>query len=163
MRGSFAHTHPMSSAVYVAIPQDRRNGQYPSRLSISALPLFSQPSSAEREKYTNYASKLPWFCVISLPMSFPGRRRIHLDFINPRKLYAITTARFGRKRSPLLLFLSCVFVTILIKLLFFRGEKPTLVFKREDLQRIWHWEISSGHYPSRRPSMFKSDFPHFCG
>ncbi|KAK1232320.1 hypothetical protein PQX77_004571 [Marasmius sp. AFHP31] len=27
---------------------------------------------------------------------------------------------------------------------------PTLVFRREDLQRIWHWEIASGHHPSRR-------------
>lgn len=149
----------MSSAAYVPIPQDRRNSQYPSRLSISALPLFSQPSSAEREKYTNYASKLPWFTVVSLPMPFPGRRRIRLYFINPRKLYAITTARVGRKRAPLLLLLFCVFVTILVKLLFFRGEKPTLVFKRADLQRIWYWEISSGHYPSRRPSLFKLGFP----
>lgn len=32
----------------------------------------------------------------------------------------------------------------------FTGDPPTLVFKREDLQRIWSWEIASGHYPSRR-------------
>jgi len=30
------------------------------------------------------------------------------------------------------------------------SEPSTLVFRREDLQRIWNWEISSGHYPSRR-------------
>ncbi|KAF7346844.1 Snorna binding protein [Mycena sanguinolenta] len=27
-------------------------------------------------------------------------------------------------------------------------EPSTLVFRREDLQRIWNWEIASGHYPS---------------
>ncbi|KAK1216072.1 hypothetical protein PQX77_021303 [Marasmius sp. AFHP31] len=29
------------------------------------------------------------------------------------------------------------------------GDPSTLVFQREDLQRIWDWEIRSGHYPSR--------------
>ncbi|KAF7347924.1 Glycosyltransferase family 32 protein [Mycena venus] len=32
----------------------------------------------------------------------------------------------------------------------FTNDPPTLVFRREDLQRIWSWEIASGHYPSRR-------------
>jgi WD repeat and SOF domain-containing protein 1 len=32
------------------------------------------------------------------------------------------------------------------------GDSPTLVFKREDLGRIWRWEIASGHHPSRRSS-----------
>lgn len=27
----------------------------------------------------------------------------------------------------------------------FTGDPPTLVFRREDLQRIWTWEIASGH------------------
>ncbi|THU97646.1 glycosyltransferase family 32 protein [Dendrothele bispora CBS 962.96] len=29
-------------------------------------------------------------------------------------------------------------------------DPPTLVFRRVDLQRIWNWEVTSGHYPSRR-------------
>ena len=32
----------------------------------------------------------------------------------------------------------------------FKGDPPTLVFARNDLQKIWEWEIESGHYPSRR-------------
>lgn len=36
----------------------------------------------------------------------------------------------------------------------FQGEPPTLVFGREDLQKIWQWEVQSGHYPSRRDSKF---------
>ena len=27
-------------------------------------------------------------------------------------------------------------------------EPPTLVYRREDLQRIWEWEVAAGHYPS---------------
>ena len=30
----------------------------------------------------------------------------------------------------------------------FPGDPPTLVFTRADLQRIWEWEIDSGHYPT---------------
>ena len=32
------------------------------------------------------------------------------------------------------------------------GESQTLVFSRDDLRKIWQWEISSGHYPSNRRS-----------
>ncbi|KAG6877233.1 hypothetical protein C0992_010546 [Termitomyces sp. T32_za158] len=31
------------------------------------------------------------------------------------------------------------------------SEQSTLVFRRADLQRIWLWEIASGHYPSAQP------------
>lgn len=34
------------------------------------------------------------------------------------------------------------------------GKPPTLVFRRADLQKIWEWEIASGHYPSTRPSAY---------
>ena len=71
-----------------------------------------------------------------------------------------------RKRGPLLVAVAClaVFFTVLLVTKSFGWsdwgdqwqsgaslEPPTLVFKREDLQRIWKWEIASGHYPSRRP------------
>ncbi|KAF9025752.1 hypothetical protein BDZ89DRAFT_1135291 [Hymenopellis radicata] len=29
-------------------------------------------------------------------------------------------------------------------------EPSTLVYRRDDLRRIWEWEIASGHYPSKR-------------
>ena len=35
---------------------------------------------------------------------------------------------------------------------FLTGDPPTLVFTRADLQRIWKWEIESGHYPSGQKS-----------
>ena len=31
-------------------------------------------------------------------------------------------------------------------------EPPTLVYRREDLQRIWEWEVAAGHYPSGQKS-----------
>lgn len=30
-------------------------------------------------------------------------------------------------------------------------EPSSLIYSREDLRRIWEWEIASSHYPSRRP------------
>ena len=30
------------------------------------------------------------------------------------------------------------------------GEGRTVVFRREDLRRVWEWEVAAGHYPSRR-------------
>ncbi|KAG6832315.1 hypothetical protein H0H92_003548 [Tricholoma furcatifolium] len=73
-------------------------------------------------------------------------------------------ARFGRRAgSAVLLFFLLLLVVICFALTKrfgtrakkwprpFIGDPSTLIFEREDLQRIWHWEISSGHYPSRRP------------
>ena len=51
-----------------------------------------------------------------------------------------------------MLFVLFFFFVVLVKVPFFRKERPTLVFRREDLQRIWHWEVSSGHFPSRQRS-----------
>ena len=31
-------------------------------------------------------------------------------------------------------------------------DPSTLVYRREDIQRIWEWEIAAGHYPSGRRS-----------
>ncbi|KAG6818024.1 hypothetical protein H0H87_009179 [Tephrocybe sp. NHM501043] len=73
-------------------------------------------------------------------------------------------ARFGRSAGSAVLcigFFLLVFITFALAKRFgtkakkwprpFIGDPSTLVFEREDLQRIWNWEIASGHYPSRRP------------
>lgn len=41
-------------------------------------------------------------------------------------------------------------------------DARTLVYGREDLQRIWKWEIESGHYPSRKASASHSWNPCPC-
>ncbi len=73
-----------------------------------------------------------------------------------------------RRRAPILI----VFATLAIFLTFATlrnrgsqnweegdsGESPTLVYRRRDLQKIWQWEIESGHYPSHASSTFVSNF-----
>lgn len=130
-----------------AIPQERHRGRFISNL----LPRFSSPSSAEQEKYASYIAKTPWIVVIPIPLL--RRHQIRLRCINSCKLYALTIIRFRRRRGLFLLLLFVIFA-ILVKVLFFRKERHTLVFRREDLQRIWHWEVSSGHFPSRQGSEY---------
>jgi WD repeat and SOF domain-containing protein 1 len=68
-----------------------------------------------------------------------------------------------RRRTPLLVVLAtlAIFFTF-ATLLRGRGsqswveegtsEPSTLVFRRKELQKIWEWEIESGHYPSHASS-----------
>ncbi|RXW22911.1 hypothetical protein EST38_g2926 [Candolleomyces aberdarensis] len=70
--------------------------------------------------------------------------------------------RFGRKKGSavfcFLLFILCFVIFAFAKRFGSHTKQwptfkdpPTLIFKREDLQRIWKWEVNSGHYPSRYP------------
>ncbi|KAJ6519714.1 glycosyltransferase family 32 protein [Mycena sanguinolenta] len=131
----------------------RRSGSFKGR----SLPHFS---SVVQEKY--HGRTYPWF--VPLAFVIPGRttRRLRLWLPNPRRIHQFSVSRFGRKRGfvfMLLLFAVLVFAMFALAKRFateektwpaFTGDPPTLVFRREDLQRIWTWEISSGHYPSRR-------------
>ncbi|KAJ6621628.1 hypothetical protein B0H10DRAFT_2162996 [Mycena sp. CBHHK59/15] len=133
----------MASSVY--FPK-RHSGHHKGR----SLPHYS---SAVQEKF--HERLHPWF--ISL-----ATRRLRLWLPNPRRMYQFSAARFGRKRGfvavVVFVFAVIIFAFALAKRFGteektwpgFTGDPPTLVFKREDLQRIWTWEIASGHYPSRR-------------
>ena len=154
----------MATSSYFARPQ--RSGTHRGRLSISnALPVYFSSSSASstavQEKYAKKALRSSWW----IPLYIPGLRRLHVFFLNPRRLHDSSMTRFGRKRGSLLL---CLTISCLIFFAFalakrfgthakqwptpFTGDPPTLVYRREDLQRIWHWEVSSGHYPRRQRS-----------
>ncbi|KII93860.1 hypothetical protein PLICRDRAFT_36083 [Plicaturopsis crispa FD-325 SS-3] len=72
------------------------------------------------------------------------------------RFYHLCIHRFG-KRKVLLSILSFATVfslffsaTHIVQLSYtvFTRHTPTLVFQREDLRRVWEWEIASGHYPS---------------
>ncbi|KAF5311741.1 hypothetical protein D9619_003462 [Psilocybe cf. subviscida] len=154
----------MASSSYFPKSQ-RQNGHHRARLSISnALPIYSSSTpSAVQEKYASRAQQNPWFVYVSLRMPFLRMRRLRVYFINPRRLHHFTTTRFGRKRGSLVLCVSIFFLTFFVFALTkrfgshtkqwptpFPREPPTLVYKREDLQRIWQWEVASGHYPSRQ-------------
>ncbi|KAJ7135408.1 glycosyltransferase family 32 protein [Mycena crocata] len=114
-----------------------------------ALPLHS---SAVREKEALQRSNNPgWLQPVFVPI--PGVRTRRLRVLLP-------TIRLRRQRGPLLVCFACMAVVLTVVLVS-RGvgrsdwpqnspeEPSTLVFRREDLQRIWNWEIASGHYPSR--------------
>ncbi|KAI0375296.1 hypothetical protein BV20DRAFT_960400 [Pilatotrama ljubarskyi] len=80
----------------------------------------------------------------------------------PVGLYKTSVARFGRRRGPALLCFCCL-ALILTSLAFHSrfvskrrswplvGGASTVVFGKEQLRKIWEWEILSGHYPSSRP------------
>ncbi|KAF8640962.1 hypothetical protein AX17_000608 [Amanita inopinata Kibby_2008] len=129
--------------------------------SVNGLPVYSSSSSAVQEKLALHSAS--WWVVISLSIPGVPSRRLRLLAPNPKRVHEFTTTRFGRKRGSFLLCLSIfalVFTTFALAQRFgtqakqwptpFTGDPPTLIYKREDLQRIWQWEISSGHYPSRR-------------
>ena len=162
----------MATSSYFARPQ--RNGTHRGRLSISnALPVYSSSSassSAVQEKYAKKALQSSWW--IPFPLRIPGFRRLRVFFLNPRRLHDFSVTRFGRKRGSLIL---CLSISCLIFFAFalakrfgthakqwptpFTGDPPTLVYKREDLQRIWQWEVTSGHYPSRQRSELFMIYP----
>jgi len=154
----------MTTNGYSVNPQ-RGTGLHRTRMSVSnALPVYSS-SSAVKEKYARMAKENPWFIPFHLPLPGSRLRHLHVYVINPRRLHAFSTTRFGRKRGTVLL---CFLLTFLVLFTFalvkrfggaekkwpgpFQGEPRSLIFKREDLQRIWNWEVASGHYPSRHRS-----------
>ncbi|KAF4623773.1 hypothetical protein D9613_001702 [Agrocybe pediades] len=153
----------MATSAYFPKPH-RQNGKTRGRLSFSnALPVYSSTNSAVQEKYAIRAQQSPWWICVSLRIPGLPSRALRLYFINPKRLHHFSMTRFGRKRGS---FMLCIFVFLLVFITFalakrfgahakrwpgpFSGEPSTLVFKREDLQRIWSWEVRSGHFPSRQ-------------
>jgi WD repeat and SOF domain-containing protein 1 len=129
----------------------------------NALPVFS---SAVQEKMHRHGQSQAWTVPLAIPIpGAPQRRAIRLPVPNIGRAHQIATARFGRRRGMVVL------VCVALGIAFFvfsasrrikSGEKwgtpidiglsdpSTLVYERDDLQKIWEWEIASGHYPSNR-------------
>jgi WD repeat and SOF domain-containing protein 1 len=144
------------TSVYLRDSPRASNGR---RSAASGLPVYntsSFSSSAVQEKLGHR----------NLSLSLGGRR-LHprLLLLSPRRLYQSSASRFGRVKGCVILSLGILgflfFIFALVKRFGtrekkwprpFLGDPPTLIYGREDLQRIWQWEIASGHYPSRRPS-----------
>ncbi|KAJ7209674.1 hypothetical protein GGX14DRAFT_543197 [Mycena pura] len=111
--------------------------------------------------------KRPIQIWLRIPLSACGLR-IHLILPNLKATCLAAVTRFGRMRGSLILFIT--FLGLCFTLFAFvkrfgspqktwpGGESPTLVFKREDLCRVWQWEIASGHHPSLRKTI-----PHKLG
>lgn len=91
-------------------------------------------------------------------------RRLKIVVPLPGNIYRSAVVHFGRQFANVGVFVLCFFALWIFISATKRGryrhmesnsdngdsEPPTLVFAREDLQRVWEWEIASGHYPSSR-------------
>ncbi|KAL1662780.1 hypothetical protein GGF50DRAFT_58274 [Schizophyllum commune] len=127
------------------------------------LPMNS--SVKEKEKLIRSAQP-PWTRPILLRIPGVPDRALRVLIPNTSRLQQMRLPRNGRRRGPILL--CCALVAALFTLIILtrkphknddwaqpwqpvqQGDPSTLVFQREHLQRIWEWEIASGHYPSRR-------------
>ena len=148
----------------------RQNGFRDLSRSPNGLPVFT---SSIHEKKLRHAKASSWTVSIFFPIPGFRNRHFHLILPNLSLLHQVTLSHFSRRRSTLVLLFACVSTAFIIFAIaqrfrteekqwsapLFPGEPPTLVFGREDLQKIWQWEIQSGHYPSRRDSKFLSRDP----
>ncbi|KAF5384287.1 hypothetical protein D9615_003330 [Tricholomella constricta] len=122
--------------------------------------ILPKHSSAVEEKF--HRSSVSWTKPVSLPIPGVRTRRLRILVPNVGSLGQLRGARVRRSRGPILVCFACMalFLTVMV---FSRNhsnrkwaenwppstaDSSTLVFKREDLQRIWKWEIASGHFPS---------------
>ncbi|KAI0320357.1 hypothetical protein OF83DRAFT_602412 [Amylostereum chailletii] len=144
------------SGLFSASP--RSNGFRPS----NNLPMFS---SAVQEKMHRSAQSMSWTLHVSMPIPGVSTRRLRLPLPNVPRMYRISASRFGRRRGFVVMVVAVVALFFTVFALSRRlgstkqwptpmdlviRDPPTLVYEREDLQRIWKWEIESGHYPSSR-------------
>jgi DDB1- and CUL4-associated factor 13 len=150
----------MATSVYFPLSQ-RPNGYREKGRMSNGLPSYSPSVVQEKFRHTRASS---WIIPIYVPIPGMQTRRLRVPVPNPARFHQLTVSRFGRKRGTLVLCLSVlamVFTVFALAKRFgsedrewpkFPGEPPTLVFRREDLQRIWKWEVESGHYPSSQKS-----------
>lgn len=122
-------------------------------------PRLPSYSSAVREKMYLQSSGRTWLIPMSGPFS-SHTRRIRLRSLSPIPRFRF--ARVGRQRSFCRCFAVLAVLCVIVVLFTLLGTEEshwtppfrdsTLVFGRENLQRIWKWEIESGHYPSNGKS-----------
>jgi len=130
---------------------------------LSPLPSYS---NALQEKYYLTSRPSTWTTTFTLPIPFRRNSRLTLILPIPSRMWQFTSSKMGRRRGCGAIFLGFMMFSYILFALTKRfvardkawpqpfGKPPTLVFRREDLQRIWEWEIASGHYASARPSEF---------
>lgn len=138
------------------------------------MPSATLPTHSAVYEKLHHKSQGSWTKLIFVPI--PGVPNRHLRVLAPnlptwRQFQGKLPKPMGRKRTLILICFACMAMVMTV-MLFSRnvgapewpeswppGDTSTLVFRREDLQRIWKWEIASGHYPSRRSSVSS---PLFC-
>ncbi|EGO30952.1 hypothetical protein SERLADRAFT_404908 [Serpula lacrymans var. lacrymans S7.9] len=119
-------------------------------------------SSAVKEKLHRRQPTAQWSLPFAIPVSSPDMRRPRLRILSSTRTHHFKITRLGRKRKSLcrcLALLASIFALYIVVLRLGMEDRhwtptfrdpSTLVFGRENLQKIWKWEIESGHYPSSR-------------
>ena len=117
-------------------------------------PFSSLPFSLNEKHLTQPGSRR-WTTPVLIPTSAFIRRPITIHVPLPPSVYRSVLARkIGQ--LAVLVGLSLLIIFALTRRRYSHYENntlaPTLVFTRQDLQRVWQWEIAAGHYPSTRRS-----------
>ncbi|CAE6469311.1 unnamed protein product [Rhizoctonia solani] len=123
---------------------------------LSPLPSYTN-AVEEKQHLTQRGSA--WTTAFYVPFPLRPGKRLKIVLPIPQSISAVTSSQMSRRKAVLciaLLFLT--WVGFGFTAWFKRpgetwrpplpGPPSTLVFRRADLQKIWEWEIASGHYPS---------------
>ncbi|KAI0343679.1 glycosyltransferase family 32 protein [Trametopsis cervina] len=147
----------MASSIYLG----RTNGLVEKSHNGNALPTYNSAVMEKRHRHS-HSQAGGWLTPVSVPI--PGVRTRRLRFMLPNlpRLHQSSVHRFGRRRGPAILTIGFVLLFYIVFALHRRfgtddqswptpfPDPSTLVYRREDLQKIWEWEVSAGHYPSSR-------------
>jgi hypothetical protein len=151
----------MASSIYLNPSQRSSNGLREKGRPHSSLPIY-YPSAVQEKFRSSYSG--PWLIPVFLTIPGVRPRRIRLVIPNVARAHQYSVSRFGPKKGSFVLcfaLLTMLFATFALAKRFgtekrewpkLMSDPPTLVFTRHDLQRIWNWEVQSGHYPSSRKS-----------
>ncbi|KAI0687426.1 hypothetical protein BC835DRAFT_404522 [Cytidiella melzeri] len=144
----------MASSIYLG-----RTNSLLEKSSGSSLPIYNSAIREKRQHHHSHSYAGAW--LLTLPIPLPGtRRRLRLILPNLPRLHQASVHSFGRRRGPAILLIATVVLLYFVYALhrrFGTGEQSwptpfpdssTLVYRREDLQEIWKWEVEAGHYPS---------------
>lgn len=148
----------MASSVYFG----RNNGFAEKPHLTNGLPTYS---SAVLEKRHRGHHSVSWMTPVSLPIPGVRTRRLRLMVPSFSRLHQASVTRFGRRKGSFILglgFMVFFYFIFAVHRRFGSASKSwppisfpdpsTLVYRRDDLQHIWEWEIAAGHYPSGRRS-----------
>ncbi|QRW05224.1 myotubularin-related protein 10 [Ceratobasidium sp. AG-Ba] len=128
---------------------------------LSPLPSYT---NAIEEKHHLTSRTSAWTTTFFIPVPFRPSSRLKIVLPIPQRVWSVTSSRMSRRRAFAILcfvFLVVTWVSFALHKRYVGKEKswpkpipdkpPTLVFQKTELQKIWEWEIASGHYPSNRP------------
>lgn len=124
-------------------------------------------TAIQEEAETRAAANTSWSIPPPASTLHIKPRRVRVRVVNPA--YARSTSCLGSRGlfSRCCAFLGGLFAVCVV-FIFLGPEETnwaptfrdsTLVFSRDELQRIWRWEIDSGHHPSNA----RSKSPRFMG